>query len=283
MRSGSGTSRTTNTTSDSGDQEGSLPPSHSSLSASSSPSQPSGNSPSVPSNSHPPHGPNLSSLNSLSTNHNTQTYSQHSAASALSPIASRMRERDADAMEKYLNRNRSGSSSTTSDTKGSSTSSMGDEVTSPTTPSGATTPRRLRPSASANQLRGTSTDPIINGSHPDVRIRAGTSPGPRTGTIQRLTRSSSTSGSKATLVNTSSSGSHTPIEELNEADEPYVGPPSRFAHFPDPPPKGAPLDEHATPTSGRRLPFNLLTKSSLPISDSPPSGHRRGFSAASVR
>ena len=193
MRSGSGTSRTT-ATSDSGelDSNGLVPGQvgQSSLSASSSPSQPSAasnffhihhNSPHVSSASGAgtfsapggiPHG---TGLNPPSAN----------PASALSPIATRMRERDADAMEKYMRRNRSESQGTSSTDTGSNYASAGpsangDNITSlahiPI--SGSTTPRLLRPSISAAQLRTTpeSLTTVTTQPQPESRNRSGTNP-----------------------------------------------------------------------------------------------------------
>ncbi|KAH8830458.1 ankyrin repeat-containing domain protein [Flagelloscypha sp. PMI_526] len=271
LRSGSGTSRTTNT-SDSGDHENNLAPSTSSISASSSPSQPSASSslfPGLPQS----HGTTYTNGGTVSR---TPSQSQ-TPTSALSPIASRMRERDADAMEKYLSRNRSGSSSTDHKSNTSTYSTTpSQEDSSPLTPSGASTPRKLRPSASASQLRGSPQDsPSEHRSRPN---------GIRIGHPPLLTRSSSTSGSKSHFAPVNG---HRPIGGLKEADELYIGPPSQFAHFPDPPPGAVvPPEEVQTPTTGRRLPFHILTKSSGSAnvdSSSSSSGHRRGISAASVR
>lgn len=292
MRSGSGTSRTT-ATSDSGELDINGRPvgqtSQSSLSgASSSPSQFSGTSSffHVPHpTSHPTH--TASNSNSSASTFNVPSPGQPGStlnppssnpASALSPIATRMRERDADAMEKYLRRNRSGSQGTSStDTKsqnGSTFSSAGpsangDDITSLTRLpiSGSVTPRRLRPSMSAAQLRSGAGSPVLpTDSEHSSRDRSGTTPNitrPKLSPLPILTRSSSTSKSSKPLI--------------TEEPESFTGPPSQYAQFPEPPPPEP--DINSTPTTSRRLPFNLLR----PSLDLPSSSHRRGQSVTSVR
>jgi hypothetical protein len=288
MRSGSGTSRTT-ATSDSGDPDhlfgGQL---------SSSPSQPSTGSSSgffgqsvsshVPrahsasSNAAfaPPPVPTKSSLGPL-----------HNPASALSPVANRMRERDADAMEKYLNRNRSGSQGTasTSDNKSQNgahfasagPSANGDDITGLI--SGSVTPRKqLRPSVSAAQLR---TATLPNSSNPvgvkpqaETRLRSGTNPSngwSEALPLPILARSSSTSKSLRSI------GS---VDRLAFDDtESYTGPPSQYAQFPEPPSSDNP---NTTPTNGKRKGFNILSKP-LHSFETSAAGHRRGMSTTSQR
>lgn len=279
MRSGSGTSRTT-ATSDSGelDSNGLAPQrSQSSLSASSSPSQPSAGQNSFSTHlSSTSSGPQLthsSSLNPPPPNH---------PASALSPVATRMRERDADAMEKYMRRNRSGSQGTSStDNKsqnGSSFSSAGpsadgDDISSLShlTPSGSVTPRRLRPSMSAAQLR-TTAEPlsiVANTAQSENRNRSGTNPTASRPSLPMLSRSSSTSNSHPLMS----------PESVFEESESYTGPPSQYAQFPEPP---LAAEDNSTPVAGRRLAFHILSKPLPDINGS--SSHRRGMSAtASVR
>jgi len=108
--------------------------------------------------------------------------------STLSPIATRMLERDADAMEKYKRRNRSGSAGTTSTDAPSQTDSIGhlngadrEEVVPPMNSlvNGSVQPRRpLRPSASAAQLRshGSVLGLVNKGSQEILRSRSGTNP-----------------------------------------------------------------------------------------------------------
>ncbi|KAL0949414.1 hypothetical protein HGRIS_009475 [Hohenbuehelia grisea] len=284
MRSGSGNSRTT-VTSD-GDLDSPLsmptiPPRKSSLSSSPT------NQSSMPSFFHPSravHSPKLSSASTTSTFSalapDPSMLTAPNVASALSPIATRMRERDASAMEKYMNRNRSGSqgtSSTDNRSQNGSTapSTNGDDIAlPPLNMTGSVTPRRLRPSMSAAQLRPTPESPSENS--PDgIRSRSGTNP-PSARSIMSppaLTRSSSISNSPRTPA----FSAQTVFE-----DHKYIGPPSQYAQFPEPP--RAPDHENVTPTAGRRVGFHLLTK---PLPVDPPktttATHRRGLSATSVR
>jgi len=279
MRSGSGTSRTT-TTSDSGEVDSNgLAPGHRSQSSSSSPST-------AP---HPflsPHGG--SSSNGAFTASSPSVARGPSplnppSSSALSPVANRMRERDADAREKYLNRNRSGSQGTSSTDNKSQNGSFyssagpsvdGDDLSSLNrvgASSGSVTPRRLRPSMSAAQLR-TNPEPLniitaLPASSSESRTRSGTNPTAPRPTLPMLSRSSSISTSPRAVH------SANPIQAGN-----YTGPPSQYAQFPEPP-LLAP-DDSSTPTASRRLAFhNILSK---PLPSDPPN-HRRGLSATSVR
>ncbi|TFK43416.1 ankyrin repeat-containing domain protein [Crucibulum laeve] len=288
MRSGSGTSRTT-ATSDSGDLDANGYRTQASFTASSS-SQPSTGSNShvynqSSSNYHTPNMPSTSSLNAFSSlKGSTLGAPSINPASALSPIANRMRERDADAMEKYLRRNRSESQGTAStDTKsqnGSNYSSLGPSANGDDIgalqqhSSGSTTPRRLRPSMSAAQLRSSPEGTVNNGpSYSDSRSRSGTNPPaprPPPSPLPLLTRSSSTSNSLRSVI----SG------EKGTFDEPesYIGPPSQYAQFPEPP---SGVDDNSTPTAGRRKAFHLLSKPLQGLDSS--SSHRRGMSATAVR
>ncbi|KAH7916167.1 ankyrin repeat-containing domain protein [Hygrophoropsis aurantiaca] len=304
MRSGSGGSRTT-TTSDSGDIDSAgLGPeqgtSLSSLSASSSTSQPSRHP--LP-NPYPPHprSDNLSSASSTGTfsvpspglSQNVTLNPPPSQATSLSPIVNRMRERDADAMEKYLSRNRSGSAGTAStDAKSQNglnftsagPSANGDDITALASIAitGSTTPRkRLRPSFSAAQLRTSTTPGAVSTQSSQVdasRNRAGTNPS--------STRPAQTSLSPIPIL-TRASSSDTPRyeEKLVEEPEEYTGPPSQYARFPEPPRKSESHNPITFTTSAikHRLPFNLLSKSSTSSNTDPPPSHRRGSSATSVR
>ncbi|KAF5387980.1 hypothetical protein D9615_000521 [Tricholomella constricta] len=290
MRSGSGTSRSTTTASDSGDMDSNgLAPGHhsqSSYSASSSPSQPSA------SNSyyHNQHlsghlTPQMTATSSTLTVSGTPV----NPASALSPIANRMRERDADAREKYLLRNRSGSQGTSSTDNRSQNGSHfasagpsadGDDITAlnHVPHSGATTPRRLRPSVSAAQLRTVETSSPAPTTHtihtqPESRHRSGTNPSTRPSQPSQplLTRSSSISTSPRSL---------TSPDRVLDDNESYIGPPSQYAQFPEPPPVP---EEISTPMANRRKAFHLLSKPLPPIEQPASTSHRRGMSAASVR
>jgi uncharacterized protein len=269
MRSGSGTSRTTNT-SDSGEYENGLaaPHSRSSLSTSSSPSQPSASS---HSHYYPPTAGHSASASAVFPG---QLNPPANPSSALSQLASRVRERDADAMEKYMRRNRSESSSTDNRSMNGSYSSNGPALNGDNLPSlgmypssGSSTPKRLRPSISASHLRENEPrSPRLE--QPENRTRSGTGPSSSRPSQQAhpvLTRSSSISNSP---LNNQAHGREEPGS--------FTGPPSQYAQFPEPP--SAPEDS-STPTAGRRMAFHSLAKP-LPGLDTLTAGHRRGMSAA---
>ncbi|GLB33936.1 putative ankyrin repeats containing protein [Lyophyllum shimeji] len=298
MRSGSGTSRSTTTASDSGDVDSNgLAPGRSqpSFSASSSPSQPSTGSHSNYPNQHSSghHAATLTATSSTVTVSGPTPAASHGSTlrplvNPASAIASRMRERDADAMEKYLLRNRSGSQGTSSTDNRSQNgthfasagpSASGDDITAlshvPT--SGTTTPRRLRPSVSAAQLRTTENpNPASHTIHtqPESRNRAGTNPSTRPSQpiLPQLTRSSSISTSPRSL--------NSPDKYVAEDNESYIGPPSQYAQFPEPP---LASEDTSTPTANRRKAFHILSKPLPPIDQPGSANHRRGMSAASVR
>ncbi|KAJ6515755.1 ankyrin repeat-containing domain protein [Mycena sanguinolenta] len=273
MRSGSGTSGTT-TTSDSGEVgSNGLAPAHRSQSSSSSPST-------------APH-PFLSPQGSNGTfpaSSPSKTRGPSPFNASTNSSISRMRERDADAREKYLNRTRSGSQGTSSTDNKSQNGSFyssagpstnGDDVSSLTRlgPSGSVTPRRLRPSVSAAQLR-TAPEALniittLPSSSSEHRSRAGTNPTAPRPTLPHLNRSSSISNSPRSLASDRSN-----FEEPGN----FTGPPSQYAQFPEPP-LVAP-DDSSTPTAARRLAFHLLSK---PLPSTDPPHHRRGMSATSVR
>jgi hypothetical protein len=235
------------------------------------------------SNSSQPYG--LSAVGSAST------YSiPHSAANpsnALSPIATRMLERDADAMEKYKMRNRSGSAGTTStdilSQNGSSTvASLNEEDMLPPNAviNGSVPARRLlRPSASAAQLRSNPPSVTNPPSLDMIRTRSGTNP--------KVSRSppadgNSFSSSQSTVLSRPTIIPEGPFPE----DDDYSGPSEKYAQFPQPPlpQPGKPPERKgssglAAPSSTRRLPFNLLSKP-LPSVD-PQISHRRGASTVS--
>ncbi|PPQ99068.1 hypothetical protein CVT24_003628 [Panaeolus cyanescens] len=292
MRSGSGTSRTT-ATSDSGDPDslfvGQL---------SSSPSQPSTGSssaffPQSSSSHHTPHAPSTSSVATFSAASVKSQMLNPTAnpASALSPIANRVRERDADAMEKYLNRNRSGSQGTAStenkSQNGSQMAGIGalsndDDLRE--LMSGTITPRKLRPSLSAAQLRTQASNSSTNGAYPaEMKSRSGTSPTASRGVTSpppMLGRSSSTSKSLRPMA----SADQLTYDESGG----YTGPPSQYAKFPEPP---LMIEDQSTPTASttqtqhhsRRKALQQILSKPLQSFESSSSSHRRGMSAASVR
>ncbi|KAF5390589.1 hypothetical protein D9757_002691 [Collybiopsis confluens] len=271
MRSGSGTSRTTNT-SDSGEYETGLvaPHSHSSLSTSSSPSQPSASS-----QSHLP--PKLGHSASASGTFLGQLNHPPNPTSALSQLASRVRERDADEMEKYMRRNRSESSSTDNKSANGSYSSAGPSSNTDNVgslgvylSSGSSTPRRLRPSISASHLR--STEPLSpTPEQPEHRMRSGTGP------------SSSSMRSPAPAHPALARSSSMNQGSVQEEPGSFTGPPIQYAQFPEPP---LPPETSSTPTAtGRRMVFHPLAKplQGLDHIAAAAAGHRRGISAASFR
>ncbi|KAF8663473.1 hypothetical protein AX16_001041 [Volvariella volvacea WC 439] len=292
-RSGSGTSSTT-ATSDSGEVDynglATGPRSQSSLSASSSPSQPSAGSGSLFLSHQSRHTPNTAPSSNAASQSVASSSSQLGVippASALSPIANRMKERDLDAMEKYR-RNRSGSGNSTMDSRIHNTSMFSVVTATPTEdvkglkglPIGSgTLNRRLRPSMSAAQLRTTPEPPLAaSNSGQESRSRSGTNPltsRPSLSPSPLLIRSSSTSTPMNILP--SNDGS------VREEPENYTGPPSQYARFPEPP---MVIDDVSTPTSStissRRKAFHLLSKP-FPGVDSSAASHRRGMSATSVR
>ncbi|KAF9268104.1 ankyrin [Marasmius fiardii PR-910] len=263
-RSGSGTSRTTHT-SDSGDESVVLVPtphSQSSISTSSSPSH----------NSHFHSSYGLSYSSSSTSNFPGALNPPAHPSSALSQLASRVRERDADAMEKYMRRNRSESSSTDNKSANGSFVSVpsvnGDNISSlgmfPT--SGSSTPRRLRSSISASQLRSTAE-------LPESRNRAGTNP---------TSARPHVAAHHPTLARSPSSSNSLRSKHSFDYESPgsYTGPPSQYAQFPEPP---SPSEDNNTPTVGRRMGFNPISKPSLDMLAPVTSSHRRGLSAASFR
>jgi len=290
MRSGSGTSRTT-ATSDSSEPDNLL-----SGQLSSSPPQPSTGSNPISfghslSGHRGPHGSpsNGTTSQAPGSTKGTLPNPPPNPASALSPIANRMRERDADAMEKYLLRSRSGSQGTSStDTKSQNDSTFasagpsanGDDITALI--SGSVTPRRLRPSVSAAQLRTTQPSNTTSGPGKgippvDIRTRSSTSTA-RGGVspIPLLTRSSSMSKSLRSIAS---------VDRLifDEAEE-YTSPSSQYARFPLPPPSSTLKEENSVPaTNGRRKGFHILSKPLQSFENSVGSSHRRKTSAASTR
>ena len=285
MRSGSGGSRTT-ATSDSGDFEGGNLTIAGSSTLSASSSSPSQTSPYSNGYSHA-----FGSSGNIPSASSTGTFSVPSpgssmaplvanAAAALTPIATRMRERDADAMEKYMRRNRSGSASTdTKSQNGSSLSSAGpsDDITSLSSShaSGTSTPRKvLRPSVSAAQLQSSKNKPPSVSTTPSdfFRSRSGTNPTAAKPTLISLvptpilTRSSSNASDSRVLI--------------EEPDEMVVGPSIQYAKLAEP--LSSRPDSPSLPATqtGRRLPFNLLSKT---LGSTEGGTHRRGVSATSIR
>lgn len=231
--------------------------------------------------------------------------SSANASSLLTPIATRMRERDADAIAEYKKRNRSGSTGTTStDTKSPNAAtqptyaSMSDMMSPPlrnllgTAP---TTSRRLRPSASAAQLRETTVTPVNVAPPMDQthRLRAGTNPSaPRPYPTHGIPTTES-NNSVAHPVQNSRNGDSRPsarrgatVPSRPDDVGDYTGPSSNFAIFPEPPDPRLAGPTTTTPTSksSRRAGFAILSKPATSNDNSSTSGrHRRGTSSSDVR
>ena len=267
-RNGSGTSRTT--VSDSGETDSSVFTSN----QSSLPSPPQSSAESV---SHPSHfvlSPTSTATLSSSSSKPAARSPPSSHATVLSPIATRVREMDADAMEKYMRRTRSGSQGTSSPSGSQQTTGATIQDDEDTLGRRArdlmSMPKKLRPSASAAQLR-TSFDSLMSNTtatqpQTENRTRAGTNPTtarPTLSPIPMLTRSTTSDSLRSAF-----------IAEQNDEDRSYTGPPSQYAEFPDPPDPEDPV----TPVN-RRKGLHMLLKSSAADAVS----HRRGMSATSVR
>lgn len=192
LRSGSAASRMTGGTTSESDFDGSSSLLHGHYTSNSPMSSPSTHSTNLPSAGSIPHhykqisagtastfsvpSPSLSATSGVPTSYNT-----------LSPVATRMLERDADAIEKYKRRNRSGSAGTTSTDAPSQSESIGhlngadweEVVPQDAFVNGSMQPRKfLRPSVSAAQLRTNGSGPglVSRGSQEMLRSRSGTSP-----------------------------------------------------------------------------------------------------------
>ncbi|KZP32938.1 ankyrin [Athelia psychrophila] len=236
---------------------------------------------------------------SAGTSYNSHHLSPPSHSATLpnpaAAIATRMRERDADAMAQYMaSRNRSGSGSLSTDSKSqngsafstpSAAAAVADElesIASNLAVSGTTTPRRLRPSVSAAQLR--SYAPLAKSGHSHTPTNASfgvNTPGPvRTETAPVvLTRSTSTK----------STGRGARIDERDE--DSLFGPESPIfarlgsgAESESPPRANGHGSGSTTSTpTGRRLPFNLLGKTMALSPDRELANHRRGVPATASR
>ncbi|KAI0081692.1 ankyrin [Panus rudis PR-1116 ss-1] len=284
VRSGSGTSRTT-TTSDSGDIDSYSIPQHARSQTPSNTLSPQRYPSNLPASSYSPGQPHsASSVSTFPASAKSIAPSiESNPASVLSPIANRMREKDADAMEKYKNRQRSGSATTASTTDASAASQSGSNVSpGPSASSddelpalhtlmtvGSVAPRRrLRPSASAAQLR--SHTPLVSPTNvpptnqDTIRSRSGTGPA-----ILKQASISSIPMSELPPTPTQQSTQRPAVSRTGSAHsgDPskvnFTGPPSDYAVFPPPPPPKEPPEKPAQPSTPthttRRLPFNILS------------------------
>lgn len=314
MRSGSGTSRTT-ATSDSGEFFDPAPHhsrSHPTLNASLSPSRILANLPPMAYSPAQPSGSSTSSFPALSPGGVSSIAPSIASnpASVLSPIATRMRERDADAMEKYKLRQRSGSATTASTadsplqngTVFNSSMPPPDEdddlaaLHSLVTVGSVAPRRRLRPSASATQLRSNSHNELASPATPNSqdpsRNRSGTSPAMLK---QQSSPARHTPSHSETLPLTPTQNSvrpHAirggPAWETDPQRDMYMGPPSEYARFPPPPvPPKEPPEKQTTPTTTtptshtRRLPFNILSSHKHSDHNANPN-HKRNISMSSI-
>lgn len=194
----------------------------------------------------------------------------------LSPIASRVLERDADAIAEYKKRNRSGSSGTQTSDSRSTTNGIstlptinGSSSHLPlTTPPLNSTPialadRRLRPSFSAAQLRTTPPPPVpVIVDSMDLqtpRNRSGTSPTPsRPAQSSPLEANFSATGNSVngqTLERKLSArrAGTVPARPQDDGGN-FTGPPSEYAIFPDPPPPRMSSRRAALAKLGKPLP-----------------------------
>ena len=224
------------------------------------------------------------------------------AASVLSPIANRVRERDADAIEAYKKRNRSGSAGTqTSDsrstTNGISTlptinSSSHLPIVSDTisTPPLSLASRRLRSSVSAAQLRSPPPTSISTAVDLDLqapRNRSGTTPTSSRPLVGSPLESSFTNIGGRIERQTSSRRAATILPRRPSEGGDFTGPSRDYAIFPEPPSSRQNTDPAPAQTStakARRAAFALLSKP-LPSIDGQRSQreHRRGISASDMR
>lgn len=245
VRSGSGTSRTT-TSSDSGNPE--------SIHAGQLSSSP----------SHSSHFLNGATF-SAGTVKTSVLGPTSNSSSALSPVANRMLEKGAEAMEKY--RNRSGSQGTTSTENRSQNgshfvSTNGEDITA--IMNGPITPSKLRPSASAAQLRMDSAS-LESRNRSDVTATATLVPLP----------------SRPSLAKTLRSIASMDRLKLSEPIESYTGPSESFSRFADP--SSTPESQIVPPSNGRRKAFLILSKPLQSFEIASGANHRRGMSFTSVR
>jgi uncharacterized protein len=194
--------------------------------------------------------------------------------SALSPVATRMRAQDQDAMQKFMNartRTRSGSADTGTDYQtangsvlpnGSTAapqsnfvsagpSANGDDITALANLniSGSVAPRRrLRPSQSASQLNSAPSAPLLNTNvvrdPAGARLRSGTGPSDLSQIDTAPSAkppSSLTPPSDRVLFHSPTQGGPSPRPSLSRDDssrrdrEDYTGPSTAYAQFPEPP------------------------------------------------
>ena len=279
LRSGSGASRMTGGTTSESDFDGSSSLIHGHYTSNSPMSSPSIHSTNLPSAGSITHQYKPTSAGTASTfSVPSPPISMNSGTpmsyNTLSPITTRMLERDADAMEKYKRRNRSGSAGTTSTDAPSQTESIGhlngadwDEAAPPRDAlvNGSVQPRKfLRPSVSAAQLRSNVGPGLVSkASQEMLRSRSGTNPidipysgsnssfstinGGRTSRSSNLT--TPTRQKPGTSIRTLSSLTAGGMPDDTD-DGDYTGPSELYAQFPPPapPPRLIPTTKVPTPT-----------------------------------
>ena len=319
MRSGSGTSRTT-TTSDSGDWNENYTSTSQSQSQTQSRHNTLGGASAASSLSPPRNGVPLPTGTPIPSTQSGNLSVAQSAmgANGLSPIASRMRAVDAEAMEKYKLRQRSGSAATAStdapSQNESAISSHGpseEEMTSlqSLVTVGSVAPRRrLRPSASAAQLRSPPSQPSNASSpapvgihHEITRARNGSSPGvlkrhPSLSSATSLSTSKESTPTTPTQSIPRAATSSRPSLSKETRDKEFMGPSAEYARFPPPPAepphpveKDRSEGKSTTPTSmyTRRIPFFSSHKHSADREKEKEKehhgfGHKRNTSAQSL-
>ena len=222
------------------------------------------------------------------------------AVSALSPIVTRMRERDADAMAEYKKRHRSGSTSFSVDNKMNPTAPQPMEGNMPSNGAASVSQsvgswigipqlasRRLRPSASAAQLRGDTLPGVTSPDQQVARGRSGTDPSTVKGDAGAQ-GSPEVEGHRRVSESKSASRRYGMSPgRLGEVED-YTGPSSDYAIFPPPPdkPPTANMSKPGLP-SARRAALALLSK---PLSNidsignsSGQKSHRRGISTSELK
>jgi hypothetical protein len=201
-----------------------------------------------------------------------------------------VREHDANAIEAYLRRNRSGSGSTDVKTAESAVPSPSPaaSVGSNAVSSGPSV--NEDDLASLPELRRTPFIVTTHTSSQDTpsRNRSGTNPTAASSSSMRSPLSDSfgpiASVIRAPPSRNSSLNALSPAKDDSESEK-LTGPPSEYAVFPDPPEEDA--SPSATPTASgthsRRLPFHLLSKPLPSLDLHHGHGHRRGASIQSLR
>lgn len=278
-----------------------------------------GSYPQLPS-SHRPGHPSSSSTSTISSipsaqpdaqlpSYNTFSAPANRSGYSLSPIVTRMRERDADAIAEYKKRNRRDSAGT-SETRSSSgfmssglpfVNGSGAFPRNNFVGSTSVADRRLRSSVSAAQLRSSPPPAQFHGDpadQPTPRGRSGTNPStifqasPST-EFSRLNLSTSPTSKPRSISRPAMR--RTGLDPTSEAED-YTGPSEHYAFFPPPPEQPIPrthsntgsLSNKSTTPTARRAAFATLLSRPSPSLDLPGGtntqrAHRRGISTSELK